>query len=44
MRRVRWSWGMTERDSMLERFDALIGTWAIETTHPLVDARLGWVT
>jgi hypothetical protein len=28
---------MTERDPMLEPFDALIGTWATEATHPLVD-------
>ena len=24
---------MTERDAMLEPFDALIGTWATEATH-----------
>jgi len=29
---------MTERDPALEPFDALIGTWAIEATHPAVDA------
>jgi hypothetical protein len=29
---------MADRDSVLERFDALIGTWATEATHPLVDA------
>jgi hypothetical protein len=29
---------MTERDPALEQFDALIGTWATEATHPLVDA------
>jgi hypothetical protein len=29
---------MTERDSALEPFDALIGTWATEATHPMVDA------
>jgi hypothetical protein len=29
---------MTERDPRLEPFDALIGTWATEATHPLVDA------
>ena len=29
---------MTERDPALEPFDALIGTWATEATHPLVDA------
>src|SRR5918994_2810195 len=28
---------MTERDSALEPFDALIGTWATEATHPLFD-------
>jgi hypothetical protein len=28
---------MTERDPMLEPFDLLIGTWATEATHPLVD-------
>ena len=29
---------MPERDPALEPFDALIGTWATEATHPLVDA------
>ena len=29
---------MTERDPVLEPFDALIGTWDTEATHPLVDA------
>src|SRR4028118_1037015 len=29
---------MTERDSALEPFDALLGTWATEATHPLFDA------
>jgi hypothetical protein len=29
---------MTERDPVLEPFDALIGTWATESTHPLIDA------
>ena len=29
---------MSERDPALEPFDALIGTWATEATHPLVDA------
>jgi hypothetical protein len=29
---------MTERDPALEPFDALIGTWATEATHPMVDA------
>lgn len=28
---------MTERDPTLEPFDALIGTWATEATHPLAD-------
>ena len=28
---------MTERDLALEPFDALIGTWATEATHPLFD-------
>jgi len=28
---------MTERDPVLEPFDALIGTWSTEATHPLVD-------
>jgi hypothetical protein len=28
---------MTERDPALEPFDALIGTWATEATHPLFD-------
>jgi hypothetical protein len=28
---------MTERDPLLEPFDALIGTWATEATHPQVD-------
>src|SRR2546429_1825507 len=28
---------MTEQDPMLEPFEALIGTWATEATHPLVD-------
>jgi catechol 2,3-dioxygenase-like lactoylglutathione lyase family enzyme len=28
---------MTERDPTLEPFDALIGTWATESTHPLFD-------
>ena len=30
--------GMTERDPVLEPFDALIGTWATEATHPEFDA------
>ena len=29
---------MTERDPALEPFDALIGTWATEATHPTLDA------
>jgi hypothetical protein len=29
---------MSERDPVLEPFDALIGTWATEATHPLIDA------
>ena len=29
---------MTKRDPALEPFEALIGTWATEATHPLVDA------
>src|SRR4051794_3862213 len=29
---------MTERDPALEPFDALIGTWATEATHPRFDA------
>jgi hypothetical protein len=29
---------MTERDPSLEPFDALIGTWATEATHPALDA------
>ena len=29
---------MTERDPALEPFDALVGTWATEATHPLFDA------
>jgi hypothetical protein len=28
---------MTERDPALEPFDALIGTWATEATHPMFD-------
>jgi hypothetical protein len=28
---------MNERDSDLDRFDELIGTWATEATHPMVD-------
>ena len=28
---------MTQRDPALDRFDALIGTWATEATHPLFD-------
>jgi hypothetical protein len=29
--------GMIDRDPTLEPFDALIGTWATEATHPLFD-------
>ena len=29
---------MTERERALEGFDALIGTWDTEATHPIVDA------
>lgn len=29
---------MTDRDPALEPFDALIGSWATEATHPAVDA------
>jgi hypothetical protein len=29
---------MTDRDPALEPFDALIGTWVTEATHPSVDA------
>ena len=29
---------MTDRDPVLEPFDALVGTWATEATHPAVDA------
>jgi hypothetical protein len=28
---------MTQRDPALEPFDALIGTWATEATHPMFD-------
>jgi hypothetical protein len=28
---------MTDRDPQLEPFDALVGTWATEATHPLFD-------
>ena len=28
---------MTDQDPMFEPFEALIGTWATEATHPLVD-------
>jgi hypothetical protein len=31
---------MTARDPILEPFDALIGIWSIEATHPLVDELL----
>ena len=29
---------MTERDPALQPFDALIGTWGTEATHPMIDA------
>jgi len=29
---------MTERDPALEPFDALIGAWSTQATHPMVDA------
>jgi len=32
------STAMTDRDPALEPFDALIGTWDTEATHPMVDA------
>jgi hypothetical protein len=36
---------MTERDPVLEPFDALIGTWATEATHPQIDGAVpGTVT
>ena len=35
---------MTERNPALEPFDALIGTWATEATHPLVDAVVAGTT
>jgi hypothetical protein len=28
---------MAERDSMLARFDVLLGTWTTESTHPQID-------
>src|SRR3954454_11916316 len=28
---------MTDRDPILEPFDALIGTWSTEATHPMVE-------
>jgi len=30
-------WSMTQRDPALEPFDALVGTWATEATHPVLD-------
>lgn len=35
---------MTKRQSSLEPFDALIGTWATEATHPMFDGvvRAAW--
>jgi hypothetical protein len=38
LRPIRKLTDMTERDPALAPFDALIGTWATEATHPLVDA------
>ena len=38
LRAVRWSYDMRERDCILEPFDALIGAWATEATHPLFDS------
>ncbi len=36
---------MTERDPVLEPFDALIGTWSTVATHPLLDGAVpGTVT
>jgi hypothetical protein len=32
---------MTDRDPALEPFDALIGTWTTEGTHPLFDGVVG---
>ena len=29
---------MTERDPALEPFDAVVGTWSTEATHPAIDA------
>ena len=29
---------MTDRDPALAAFDALVGTWATEATHPMLDA------
>ena len=28
---------MTDRDPALKSFDALVGTWATEATHPMID-------
>ena len=36
--KLRNAMDMTERDPSLEPFDALIGTWDTEATHPTVDA------
>jgi hypothetical protein len=33
-----------ERDSALEPFDALIGTWDTETTHPMFDGAVAGCT
>jgi len=38
VRAVQWSYGHDRARSALEPFDALIGTWATEATHPLFDA------
>jgi hypothetical protein len=35
---------MTERAPALESFDALIGTWATEATHPMFDAAVSGST
>jgi hypothetical protein len=35
---------MSERDAALEPFDALVGTWATEATHPMFDATVAGST
>ena len=35
---------MTDRDPALDPFDALLGTWATEATHPMVDGVVGGTT